>query len=349
MTALKEATHQLLAQLQAAAINPGDVQVGLIPFSLDVNVGTGNSNATWLSWANWDAPPPNSMPAANVGPGSACPYGTNTNPYGYRCTSGPANGASSVSNIPSSGAYTGYVCPGRDTGNYNAGRSGHYYNGCYNSVKANPACSFNCSYTHTWIPNNHNTWTGCVMDRDQNYDTQNTTPSAGNAPTLFPAENALSCPPGTVRGLGYDWAALGAAVDAMAPQGSTNQTIGFVWGWQALSQGAPLNAPSYDDETTQVIIILSDGLNTQNRFGGNGSTQSPQVDDREAIACGNAKATGIIVYTLFVDLGGTSGNSAPLENCASDPSKYFHLTTSGETVTAFNQIGTELANLHLSQ
>jgi hypothetical protein len=42
MSALKTASHQLLTQLQAAAINPGDVQVALIPFALDVNVGNGN-------------------------------------------------------------------------------------------------------------------------------------------------------------------------------------------------------------------------------------------------------------------------------------------------------------------
>ena len=33
-----------------------------------------------------------------------------------------------------------------------------------------------------WTPANHNTWTGCVVDRDQDYDTKNTTPAA---PTKF--------------------------------------------------------------------------------------------------------------------------------------------------------------------
>ena len=28
-----------------------------------------------------------------------------------------------------------------------------------------------------WTPNNHDTWTGCVTDRDQDYDTKNTTPT----------------------------------------------------------------------------------------------------------------------------------------------------------------------------
>src|SRR4029079_9820944 len=50
MTALKNASHALLTQLQNAAINPGDVQVALIPFSLDVNVGIAAINQPWVDW-----------------------------------------------------------------------------------------------------------------------------------------------------------------------------------------------------------------------------------------------------------------------------------------------------------
>ncbi len=38
---------------------------------------------------------------------------------------------------------------------------------------------------------NHNRWTGCVVDRDQDYDTKNTTPTSGNAGTQFPADVLL--------------------------------------------------------------------------------------------------------------------------------------------------------------
>jgi len=433
IAALKTASHQLLTQLQNAAINPGDVQVALIPFSLDVNVGTSEVGASWIDWTNWESPPLSSTPATSVGPGSTCPYGTSSNqnisPYGYRCMSGFANGSSNTNSIPASivvgsTTYKGPIIPARDSGTYNAGRGGHHYNGFYDSVPtktSTTSCSQNnvggsqscgsavitngysgdsvstssststnqicyhhsyctCSgylyctltgsgsnkiatqtvtttttttatgaapWNHTWYANNHSTWTGCVMDRTQNYDTTNTTPASPS--TSFPAENNAYCPPATVGALSYNWNSLSTAVDAMTPNGSTNQTIGLAWGWQALTAGAPLDAPSFDNLTSQVIILLSDGLNTQNRWHGDGSTQDSTVDAREGIACTNAKNAGVIIYTLFVDLGGTSGNSAPLLNCASDADKYFDLTTSGAIVTAFNQIGTELANLHLAQ
>jgi hypothetical protein len=73
------------------------------------------------------------------------------------------------------------------------------------------------------------------------------------------------------------------------------------------------------------------------------------VDAREALACTNAKAAGIIIYTIFVDLGGTQGSSAALQSCASDSSKYFDLTTSGGIITTFNSIAAQITNVRVSQ
>jgi Flp pilus assembly protein TadG len=88
ISALKTATHQLLSQLQAAAVNPGDVQVSIIPFSLDVNYAGVDPTSNWIDWSDFEAPPPNSMPANTYGPQGSnknCPYSTNTSPYGYGC------------------------------------------------------------------------------------------------------------------------------------------------------------------------------------------------------------------------------------------------------------------------
>ncbi len=54
MGALKNATHSLLDQLKAAATNPNDVNVAIVPFSRDVNVGSSNYNANWIDWSDWD-------------------------------------------------------------------------------------------------------------------------------------------------------------------------------------------------------------------------------------------------------------------------------------------------------
>jgi Flp pilus assembly protein TadG len=202
------------------------------------------------------------------------------------------------------------------------------------------------SHHRTWTPNNHNTWTGCVMDRDQNYDTMNTAPGAGS--TLFPAEQYSYCPV-PLMGLSYDWTALNAKIDAMTPNGGTNQAIGLAWGWQSLTN-SPLSIPPKDSnyQYQQIIILLTDGLNTQDRWYGNGSSPSSQVDARQATLCTNIKANGITVYTVQVNTDGDP-TSTLLQQCASDPSKFFELTTANQIVTTFNTIGTRLAQIHLSR
>src|SRR5207253_1276710 len=95
---------------------------------------------------------------------------------------------------------------------------------CSNSAYTNKAsCT---SHNKIWTPKNHNTWNGCVTDRDQNYDTLNTAPSTG---TKFPAEQYSACPV-QLMGLSYAWNALSSKVNSMTANGSTNQAIGLAWG-----------------------------------------------------------------------------------------------------------------------
>jgi Flp pilus assembly protein TadG len=213
------------------------------------------------------------------------------------------------------------------------------------------------NFTHSWVANSHSFWTGCVMDRGSSTapgtsagnDETDTGPSTGDSTTLFPAENSQSCPGAVVTALTYDWNNLSTQVDAMVAGGGTNQTVGLAHGMQTLTQGAPYSPPTLPPNTTRYIILLSDGLNTMDRWYGNGSAQSTSVDTRMAAACVNAKAQGIVIYTIFVDLNGTQGNSSVLQNCASDSSKYFDLTTSGAIITTFNSIAQQIASLHLSR
>ena len=76
--------------------------------------------------------------------------------------------------------------------------------------------------------------------------------------------------------LSYSWTTLKSAVNAMQPTGGTNQAVGLAWAWQTLLPNSPVPAPAEDANTiyNRVIIILSDGLNTEDRWpvNGNGST-----------------------------------------------------------------------------
>jgi len=211
---------------------------------------------------------------------------------------------------------------------------------CSNSTYHNrTSCQ---SHNKTWTPANHNTWNGCVTDRDQNYDTLNTAPTTGG--TKFPAEQYSSCP-ASLMGLSYDWSALNSKIDAMVPAGNTNQAIGLQWGWQSLT-AAPFTIPTKNPsfQYKEIIILLTDGLNTQDRWY---SSASP-IDTRQSMACNNIKAAGITVYTVQVNTGGDP-TSTLLQNCATDVNKFFLLTSANQIITTFNAIGTSLQQLYLSK
>jgi Flp pilus assembly protein TadG len=201
----------------------------------------------------------------------------------------------------------------------------------------------------TWTPAARSSWNGCVMDRDQDYDVKNTTPANVNTSTLFPAEQYDTCP-AAMMALSTNWTALNAKIDELAPKGGTNQPIGLAWAWQSLSSGIPMNAPAMEANYTyqKVIILMSDGLNTQDRWYGNGTSVSAQVDARMSKLCTNAKADGITIYAIHVNTDGDP-TSTVLQNCASDANKFFVLTSAGALATTFQQIGANLSQLRIAQ
>ena len=198
-----------------------------------------------------------------------------------------------------------------------------------------------------WTPNNHNTWNGCVTDRTQNYDTLNTAPVASDTATLFPAEQWSACPV-ALKPLSYDWASLKSLINTMTPNGNTNQGIGMAWAWQSLAQTEPLNAPAKDTNYTykDAIVLLSDGLNTENRW----YTDAASIDARQRILCDNAKAAGTTIYTIHVNTGTPPDPvSAVLQYCASGTSNFYLITSANQTASVFNSIGTSLSKLRVAR
>ncbi|MFD2181180.1 vWA domain-containing protein [Rhodoplanes azumiensis] len=194
----------------------------------------------------------------------------------------------------------------------------------------------------TWTPKSHSTWNGCLMDRDQNYDISNAAPVVGTSATLFPAEQYAYCPV-ELKPLSYDWTSLKSKVDEMTPNGNTNITIGLVWAWHSLTQGSPLAAPPEDPtyDYQKVIILLTDGENTQNRF----SSSQSAIDARTKAACTAAKAAGITIYTILV----MEGTPSLLQACASSSSNYYYLTSANQIITTFDTIGTQLTRLRVAK
>jgi hypothetical protein len=370
-----------------------------------VNVGATNYNQSWIRWDKlateaaiidtaWEAEPPvmanwiatNKSTWDKIGPGSTCPLSSGT--HGFTCTTTPT-GTQTTSTVPSSGSYSGYICPNTDGGNIVSYRNGIDYNGCYTSDQTTeqttgssatcplgwntsgwPSCSCTGSgsgkvctkkfYNHVWRKTGtlaapaRSTWNGCVADRDKDYDINNTPPSSANRATMAHAEQYRYCGESMVgmTSVKASKATLISKVDAMFPNGSTNQAIGLQWAWLTHATSGPFPAPAKDNNFSyiDVIVLLTDGMNTQNRYAGNGSSQATAVDDRQALMCTNAKNAGMKIFAIQVATDGDP-QSSMLKNCTSEPnnSNYFsYITQASQMTVKFQNIFKELSKLRIS-
>jgi Flp pilus assembly protein TadG len=380
MAAMQSAARDMVDTLSTYNKQTGDVYISIIPFTKDVNVDTTNVNAPWINWTEWEAEPPvlaASKPSNwdTTKAGSSCPFTSSS--QGFTCMDRPAtlSGAKSATKIPSTGTYSGYICPSVDGGQKLAGKTGIYYNGCYTTVTGSSAsCGTNTSCTcsgngtskicHLWRGDGtpataaaapaHSTWTGCVNDRDQNYDTLNTDPgsSVGSATpsAQFYAEQWSSCLTATVAPMSNNWTDLKNQITAMTANGNTNQSIGMAWGWQSLSTtNGPIAAPPKDSnyQYRDYIVLLSDGLNTQNRW----STDADTIDARQELLCKNVKGdtqNPITVFTIQVNINSKDPKSQVLQDCAST-GLYQNITATSQTADAFQNVLTQISKLRVSK
>ena len=213
--------------------------------------------------------------------------------------------------------------------NVNGSCSNNYY-------KSRTACQ---NAGRSWTVAPRTSWNGCVWDRDQNFDVQNTAPGNFQA-TKFRAHQANNCPT-PMAPLTNDWDALHTKIDAMTPAGNTNVAIGMAWAWQTISPVEPMNAPSPAPDLDRVIVLLTDGQNTESRF----SNSQSSIDSRTEKVCANAKADNVKVYTVRV----INGNATLLRNCATKPDWFYDVDEAHQLNAVFSSIAQNLANLRIAK
>lgn len=192
----------------------------------------------------------------------------------------------------------------------------------------------------TWTTAAHSTWNGCVWDRDQENDVSNTATSANVNSTKYSAHQASNCPVAMLP-LTSTWTTLNSKIDAMTPVGNTNVTIGLQVAFQALSPVSPFSASAPKTDLDKVIILLTDGDNTQNRW----TSDQTEIDKRTKKACANVKAANIQLYTVRV----IDGNASLLKDCATKPDMYYDVQNAAQLSSVFSQIAKNLANLRLAK
>lgn len=223
----------------------------------------------------------------------------------------------------------------------------------------------------TWTPNNVNKWTGCVWDRDKdpnvNYDTTDDPPDNNTVNilkkpgTLFMAQNYSSCPSSLLPMMSLfnsneadtstDDTTIKGKINNLKAAGNTNQAIGMHWGWMTLQSDTtvPFIAPAKDPQYKyqDVIILLSDGMNTQDRW----YSQQSQIDARQELLCQNIKDPtngAVTIYTIQVNTG-RDPVSRVLQDCAGNGGQFYLSTSQDQIASAFKQIGASLNKLRIAR
>ncbi len=351
---LKTAASSFVDTLSAAAArstDPDSVKIGLVPFSMTVNVGSAYQNAAWIDQTG--ASPINDQIFSTHAnrftlfqelgvPWGGCVESRQA-PYDVQDTAPDPSTPATL--------FTPFFAPDEpgSTGASNTWSNMTWYNnyildgvsGAWNVHQGDVA-----KYNTTAVRTGTNSSTGYTYG-----------PNAG-------------CQLQPLKRLSTDWTGLKAAISAMTPIGDTNIPMGMEWGWHLLSPNAPFaDGVAYGTpRTTKVVVMMTDGQNQmtsnsnsnasfyngdgyiwQNRLGiasGSDSQRQTVLDSRLTTLCTNMKAQGIVIYTVRVDVN--DNNYAVLQNCASSPDKFYNVQNANDLTAVFNGIAGAIENLRIS-
>ncbi|MBB5518897.1 pilus assembly protein [Amphiplicatus metriothermophilus] len=214
--------------------------------------------------------------------------------------------------------------------------------------------------------------TTCVSERVGSQVYTDAPPSIAYVGRIYKgSEN--TCPAEPIVPLSTDKAALKASIDAYNAAGSTAGQIGIAWGWYMISPNfgylfpsESVPAPYDDDETTKVVVIMTDGeFNTpycqgviaKNAASGSGSSANKINCDAtngdpyaQALSlCSAMKDEGVVVYTIGFDISSSAEVTNLLTNCASGPDNVYFAATGDELRDIYRAIGSEITKLHISK
>lgn len=144
------------------------------------------------------------------------------------------------------------------------------------------------------------------------------------------------------------------AVRAMSPEGATYIPAGLIWGWRMLSPNTPLEEASQNPNAKKVLILLTDGQNTNTIYGEDNSSKGifhkrngtinesqGEADILTAELCESIKADGIRIITIPFALYNSSSLTM-LQTCASSPEDYHRAYNNSQLLDIFSELEGDL-------
>ena len=197
-------------------------------------------------------------------------------------------------------------------------------------------------------------WTGCTQDRKHPHNLGVDTPEVNDDETKWgqpqaSAHENIGCSGYAPRSLNVRPVSdqhddVVSQLNDMVPYAWTHIALGFEFAWHLLSDSAPFTdvAANDDDATMKVIVLLTDGRQTEPAFGSGSSRTVSQGERNLESLCENAKSAGVRVITVAFDLQHQATENR-LKGCATDPDKDFFIADDGAALAnAFEEIRAEL-------
>lgn len=368
ISALKTAATGLVSTLETAAGRSSQtdpIKIGVVPFSMSVNVGSTYKTASWMTGVQPTAYGEDIFTTTGVdrfakftamGATWAGCVESRPAPYDIQDTA-PSSGTPATMFVP-------YFAPDEPDSNsigYTSGHRTRYY-----------------SWSNNYIASDGTTST-VWKTRQGNASKYSTTISSTAKGTGNFGPNR-ECGLTSLLRLTPTFATVTSKLNSMVAVGNTNVAMGLMWGWHVLSPNAPFaDGVAYGTpKVTKIVILLTDGDNTndttsdpensiytglgymwQKRLLASGSTttyldetssatnRTYGIDDREALLCTNMKAKGIVIYSIGV--GVSTHSKSILQTCASYTDYYYDVTDASQLDTVFDNIAGAIASLRISK
>jgi Flp pilus assembly protein TadG len=364
LSAMKNAAVKMVEILFDGKSTSDTLKIGVVPFSGAVNVGSSNQNASWIDTATY---PNNSAIAkedfAYSNGQNAFTLLSNLGKTWSGCVRERADPYELTDTAPGSSAATKwapYFAPDEPNSSNN---------------------NCNTDYTNSYIRDG--SWSGAVCP--QSGDTSSaakrqcftgkyknsTSCSQGTGPQL-------NCPPSTVLGMTSLKSTVTSKINNLSADGFTVIPAGLLWGWRAVSPGAPYTegAPYTDEKWVKAVVLLTDGDNDvnagsnginksdYNAFGyaksghlgnKNGSTAEDTLDAKTLTVCNSIKTASadnpIRLYTIGFQV--SSNAQSLLKNCASTDEQgnklFYNSPSNDQLASIFEDIAQGLSELRIAQ
>ena len=227
-----------------------------------------------------------------------------------------------------------------------------------------------------------NNWTEfdistCVTERTGAHAYTDEAPSTAPVGRHFPPPGSYNpCLTPQIMPLSSNKTALQTAINALSTAGSTAGQIGVAWGWYMISpnfgylfsgEGVPVNYGTVNlgQEVLKVVVIMTDGefntiyfdgVNAKNSTSGSGSNQykinqnatNGNAYDQAESLCTNMKDEGVIVYTVGLEISGSTAVTDLMNNCATSADHVYLPESGTELKQAFRDIAQQVSNLRIS-